>query len=121
MVKVYTSYFANYKNIEPDIQCISVANSKPSLIVIPKWVEAVPLWSYVKSFKNNEISFELFSQMYLNRLINLSYSYNFKDYLEHFKADVCLLCYEKDFNQCHRKVLADFLQKFYQADYFGEI
>ena len=118
---LYTSYFANYKNVSPDIQCVSIANSKPSSIVIPKWAEVVPNWTYVQYFKNGQISFELFSSMYLNYLINLRYSYDFMNYLEHFKSDVCLLCYEKEINQCHRKILAEFLVRFFNVNYLGEI
>lgn len=118
---LYTSYFGNYKNIDPQIQCISIANTKPTSLLVPKFNEVVPPWSYVNSFKNKEISYELFSQMYLNKLISLSYSFDFIIYLEHFKTDVCLLCWEKDFTQCHRKILAEFLQKFYKIEYRGDI
>ena len=120
-MKIYTSYFGNYKNIDSDIQCLSIANSKPQGLALIKWKEVVPNWSYVTSFKNKQISFELFKQMYLNYLMNLKYSHDFKFYLEHFNSDVCLLCWEKDVNECHRKVLAEFLQQFYGIEYMGEV
>lgn len=64
MIEFYTSYFGNYKNIPQEYQCFSIANSKPSDINIPRLEEAIPKWSYVKSFKSNEISWQLFHDMY---------------------------------------------------------
>lgn len=123
MINIYTSYFSN-KNIPQEYQCISVANTQPSRSY-PKWREVIPSWFLAKSFKSKEISFELFRQIYLNQLIrkSLADSYNFELYLNCLdNENIVLLCWEKDYNNCHRKVLVEYLTYFYtDLRYIGEI
>ena len=121
MIEFYTSYFGNYKNIPQEYQCFSIANSKPSGINIPRLEEAVPKWSYVKSFKSNEISWQLFSDMYLNRLIQKHYNFDFEERLSKYDTKLVFLCWEKDVNKCHRSIFAKYLENFYCFKYFGEL
>ena len=128
-MNIYTSYFGNYKNIPQEYQCISIANSKPRGLFIPTWKEVMPKWSIVKSLKANEISYELFEQMYLNQLLH-TYQFNDKqsleklrNYLENMNADIVLLCWEKDAEHCHRLILVNFLSYFFdfQWQFLGEL
>ena len=128
-MNIYTSYFGNYKNIPQEFQCLSIANTKPQGLFIPTWKEVVPKWSIVKSFKANEISYELFEQMYLYQLFN-TYQVNdiqkiakLRNYLEYMNADIVLLCWEKDASHCHRLILVKFLKYFFDTswNFMGEL
>lgn len=112
-IKIYTSYYAMYKHINPMFQCVSIANSKPQSLLIPKIKELAPHWSLVKSYKNNEISRILFESMYMQHLIQNVGETKLRSLLLNLQnPDIVLMCYEKDHNECHRVVLANYINKF---------
>lgn len=111
-LKIYTSYFGNYKNIPQEYQCISIANSKPKGLNIPTWTDVVPNWNNVKEFKEQQITACEFIKRYISDLTYDSPLKHF-DYLEKYEDKVeavVLLCWEKSADFCHRTILADYLQ-----------
>lgn len=117
--KVYTSYYGNYKNIPAEYQCISVSNSKPEGICVPKWKEVVPGWDLVQRYKSKQMNYADFVYYYLMQLSVVPMSH-IHAYLSRFDS-VCLLCYEKDPATCHRNALAAHLASYPFIDYCGEI
>lgn len=111
-LKIYTSYFGNYKNVPQEYQCISIANSKPKGLNVPTWKDVVPNWNNVKAFKEQSISAYEFMTRYISDLTYDSSLRHF-NYLEKYKNKVdavVLLCWEKDRSLCHRVILADYLR-----------
>lgn len=122
-VKIYTSYYANYKNICPGFQCLSISNTKPSSIFIPRLREAAPHWSIVKDYKEKKISRDFFGQMYMQQIHQHIGPYNLRDYIISLNnTDVVLLCYEKQPETCHRSILADYIKMLIpEFDVVGEL
>lgn len=107
---IYTSYFGNYRNIPPEYQCVSIANSKPR-IGVPTWCNVVPNWKDVEALKNNKMTSYEFALRYLHTLDSISVE-QCTQYLNSFASDtIVLLCYEKHYFDCHRYLLGYWLHK----------
>lgn len=108
--KIYTSYFGNYRNIPPEYQCYSIANSKPRLH-IPTWVDVVPDWKNVNALKHQTITPTEFAIQYLSKLNKLS-DEKLLDFLSSINSEVLvLMCWESHYFDCHRMLLAYWLSK----------
>ena len=120
--EIYTSYFANYKNISKEYNCVSIANSKPESLFIVTWKQVAPAWNLVQQFKSKNIAFNDFAYYYNQQLDTNPASY-YITALQSFsnKRPVVLMCWEKDFIMCHRKILAYWLQMNSLANYKGEL
>ena len=120
--EIYTSYFANYKNIPQEYQCISVANTKPDSLFIPEWALVRPAWNLVQHLKSKTIAFNDFAYYYSRQLETKPASY-YIEALRHYSTGrpVVLMCWEKDYNECHRKILSYWLQMNALANYKGEL
>lgn len=107
-IKLYTSYFGNYRNIPPEYQCVSIANSKPK-IGVPTWMDVVPDWSDVEAFKKQKMTALEFTMRYIHKLDSKP-AIQYLNYLKSFSSDtIVLLCWEKHYFDCHRLLLADWL------------
>jgi uncharacterized protein YeaO (DUF488 family) len=109
-MKIYTSYFGNYKNIPPNYQCISIANSKPDGLCISKWEDVVPPWGIVQKIKSHEMTGAEYREEYYKKL-NSKPPIKYFEYLDKYSDQeaIVLLCWEKNFYDCHRGLLAYFL------------
>lgn len=108
-VKIYTSYYANYKNIDPEYQCISISQTKPS-IFIPRLIKAAPHWNLINRYKLGVLTHEQFTQAYMQQIHNTIGPDNLRDYLLQFNNDhIVLMCYEKDYTKCHRTILLSYI------------
>lgn len=122
-IKIYTSYYAMYKNINPAFQCIAISNTKPSSIFIPKMKELVPHWSLVRDYKQKKITKQLFDDMYMQQLLQTIRPDNLLNNLLDLHNDtIVFLCYEKDLMQCHRLILLKYIYKWLpELDIKGEL
>lgn len=120
--EIYTSYFANYKNIPQDYQCVSVANSKPESLFIPEWKLIRPDWSLVTSYKNKDITVRDLYVHYFEQL-DRNPAHRYIEELRCYSAGrpVVLMCWERNYNDCHRKILSYWLQMNALAIYKGEL
>lgn len=121
MLELYTSYFGNYRKIPQYYRCISVANSRPASICVPKWNDVIPNWSMVENYKLDLIDFDEFSTLYKCQL-KLKRLCAYEKYLTEYDLPIVLLCWEKDASKCHRSVLAKFLNENFNhiIEYKGE-
>lgn len=106
-MKIYTSYFANIKNLEKeDIIPISIARYSPKWFLGKRYTYAAPT-SFMLS---SQCSREQYLSMYKDilRKLNPEYLVNAIRYMSRGK-DVALCCYEKPEEFCHRHLLAEWL------------
>lgn len=109
-MKIYTSYYANLKNIPSSIQPVSIAGKCPEWYhgteckkLAPKkwffneWKKNGDNDFYVRNF-NTEVLSVLDKEKVVEELKNLSYG-----------RDVVLLCYETYDKFCHRHLVAEWL------------
>ena len=106
--KIFTSYYGKYRTIPAEYQCISISNSKPSSICIPKWSEVVPPWNIIVALKNGKITGKQFAKHYYNILAKRPPNY-YKDYLDNYGITAVLLCWEENAFSCHRYLLSAYL------------
>lgn len=113
-MNVYTSYYAKLPEIDLDKYTpIRVSKSKPGWIegIYMPGIEALyPSWSLINDWKNNEITWEQYTEGYLHQLSFVSKE-EIMSKLEELSQgkDVILMCWEAKNKECHRHILADWL------------
>lgn len=106
--KVYTSYFANIRNMPSDIEPIAISLYTPQFYQGKKALEFAPSKEILNLYKNMEIGDFEYRQMYLDLLLS---RYDlFDKWISYFKENkVALVCYEGRGKFCHRHILAELL------------
>lgn len=112
MAEVYTSYFANLKNLPDNLCPISICGKAPDWydgiqfkILAPKYSffkvyeETHDKDYYIEHFQNEVLGTRLNPHLILNRLYELA-----------GRKIPCLICYEKPGDFCHRHLVAEWLQ-----------
>ncbi|WP_156181066.1 DUF488 family protein, N3 subclade [Desulfovibrio sp. TomC] len=106
---ITTSYFAREKNI-PNPVCI--AQVKPSWSKSKEYKKLAPPWNLVGRYKKGTVSTQQYTQEYsffvLSRLNPVEVLNEIKSL---FGDDASLLCYEKPGDFCHRRIVAEWLEK----------
>ena len=109
----YTSYFANIRKLDKEkYRFVSITASKPSFCGddIEDWSFLGPSLKLLKAYKNGEIDENRYTEIYL-KYLKENYK-NFKDFLIlNEQQNVCMLCYEKPSDFCHRHILRGFLNE----------
>lgn len=116
--KLYTTYLANMKNIADTCKTAIIMRFPP---FIPKdgdtihCIELSPKGELLSEYKKDndyekfkEKLFEQFNNNKENGKLMLDY---IQETLDNYN-DVCLVCCEKDFNICHRKIIGEYFEEF---------
>lgn len=110
---IYTTYISNINNIPDNTHKVLVTRFKPKSLDCDRLgLRHIQLLSpsegILKSYKNNEITFDQFTEKFLHEINNNSKAglelYNIQDKLDKGE-NVCFICYEKDPEICHRTIL----------------
>lgn len=107
---IYTTYYANLRNIPKGISVYAISNGIPTGLTLPHFWQAVPSWNSVQQYKKTG-DWERFKARYLQLLETRGYSAWAE--LINSGRDIVLVCYEKDPAQCHRSVLSEWLNNHY--------
>ena len=112
---IYTSYFGKLKSLPDRIVPVSICGKAPTWYnglqykkLAPKyeffikWKETGDNAYYVKCFKDQVLGNLTATDVILD-LSRLSYSFNIGE------KDICLVCYEKPEDFCHRHLVAEWL------------
>ncbi len=114
---IYTSYFAFIPKLPEEILKVSVS------LFTPKWAnidESIPCLNpteeLLREAKSGTISPEKAMKKYQDEILEkLSpveiYNELIRLLNKHFKRDLALLCYEKPGEICHRRFIAEWLEK----------
>ena len=102
-MRIYTSYFGNYKNFPKETLTVGITRFPPKGIL--NFYECAPSESLLKKYKNKDIDEFTFSVYYKEELKNKFGKP--EKLLEAFKKvgngkDLILCCYEKAGEFCHR-------------------
>ena len=107
---IYTSYYARLNKLPDNITQVSIAGRAPDFYNGYEYKKLAPKYSFFKVWKethdndyyirhyNEEVLSKLDVRGVLSDLLSLTGSY-----------DLCLLCYEKEGDFCHRHLVADWL------------
>lgn len=107
---IYTSYFANLRNIPSDIVPISICGKAPDWYSGLQYKKLAPKWWFFKIWKNTKDNDYYIKNFYTEVLNKLSAMDVVSDlYCKSAGRDVVLVCYEKPSDFCHRHLVADWL------------
>ena len=111
--EIYTTYFANLKNLYSDIVPISICGRAPDGWTGLQYKKLAPHWSFFKEWKenhdndfyimhfNDEVLSTLNASAVINELFELAHS-----------DKIALVCYEKPDDFCHRHLVADWITNY---------
>ena len=111
---IYTSYYANYKNLDDTAALVQISRSKPPSVFVNYVISAfMPSSNLLSKYKAGEVDEAMYTSEYIAQLDKYSddrYK-SFIDWLLNQEKDVIFLCYEGKDKFCHRHILADYLNK----------
>lgn len=127
MNNIYTTYLAKAKHLPDDITKIYVCRYLPKTITMNKndmhLVSLSPNAQILSMYKAGNITFEKLIELFLMQL-NPKEDATSKFLRANLRRmnlnNVCLICYEKDIDKCHRKYAAEFLAEVIGGTYKGE-
>ena len=109
---IYTSYFANVKNLPSNILPIAICGRAPDWWQGPSYKKFAPKWSFFsvwKETKDNDYYVDHFKREVLDLLDLAEVKHDLNIWSQNGKFDVALICYEKPGDFCHRHLVADWL------------
>lgn len=114
---IYTSYFAKMKSLPPNVIPISICGKAPNWYNGRQYKKLAPKYDFFMEWKqnhDNDFYIKCFYEQVLNRLDVTSvydelYALAETRCLQQY--DICLLCYEKPGNFCHRHLVSDWFNK----------
>jgi hypothetical protein len=111
-MKIYTSYFANLKNLDSDLFPIAIVRKFPQYAqIIPNYQKLAP------TSKMLTISQDEYEYCFDKILKSLDAETVIKELAEISSGkDVVLVCYEKNGSFCHRHLVADWLSNAINQD-----
>ena len=119
---IYTSYFAKLKSLPENIIPISICGKAPDWYKGLQYKKLAPKYDFFMKWKenhDNDYYIKCFNEQVLNKLCIYDVM---RDLLELTNMtdrigigggkDICLICYEKPDDFCHRHLVADWFGKY---------
>jgi len=123
---LFTSYFANIKNIDPSYRIYNIATKQPDGCNFTSIKEFFPNNKTIWAYKNKEIDELEYTKRYMTEtlskirdddLVNL-----ITNITEEYTRKVVFVCYEKPDAFCHRHIVRHYLiDKYYTCFEYGSI
>ena len=110
---LYTSYFANLKNLPKDIVPISICGKAPDWYDGLQYKRLAPKYDFFKVWKethDNDYYIKCFREQVLAWLDIKQVCYDLKRMAG--TGNIALICYEKPGDFCHRHLVAEWFQAF---------
>lgn len=113
---IYTSYFAQLRNLPENIIPVSICGKAPNWYHGHQYKKLAPKYDFFMEWQknhDNDYYIKCFNEQVLGNLnavdviLDLSkmiYSFNIGE------SDICLVCYEKPDDFCHRHLVAQWLR-----------
>ena len=114
---IYTSYFANLKSLPDNIVPISICGKAPDWYKGLQYKKLAPKYDFFMKWKenhDNDYYIKCFNEQVLSKLNVAHVILDFSRMVSVYNLDeasVCLICYEKPTDFCHRHLVADWLNK----------
>lgn len=118
-MKIYTSYYSKAKKLkEHGIEMVSISRGEPKWFSGRRISALAPTWEMLKmDDENYDREYEKILKS--NNADDIVSFLSCNDMENH--VDVALLCWEKDWNNCHRKTVAEWLiENGYEVEEFNE-
>jgi hypothetical protein len=111
---IYTSYFAKIKSLPDNIIPISICGKAPDWYKGLQYRKLAPKYDFFMKWKenhDNDYYIKCFNEQVLDKLDPEKTVYELLITTSGAKKEVCLICYEKPSDFCHRHLVADWLTK----------
>ena len=109
---MHTSYYFSNRIREPGLNLIAVSNTYPRHLPWLKnarqYRKLCPGWSLVKGYKKQELSWQKYTEIYHDRILN---NLNPEKVYSDLGENAILLCWEKPGRHCHRRLVAAWLSE----------
>ena len=111
-MKLYTSFFANLKNIPENIKPVSIAGFSPKWYNGDRFEALAPDKKLLWKAKQGKISEKEYTKIYLAGINALFTPQSLIKKLtdQYNNSDLVFLCFEKRGVFCHRRILADWIK-----------
>ena len=109
---IYTSYFAKLKSLPSDIMPISICGKVPDWYKGAQYKKLAPKYDFFMEWKrnhDNDYYIKCFKEQVLDKLS--PHAIVTELYVLSQGKDVALICYEKPSDFCHRRLVAEWLNK----------
>ena len=113
---IYTSYFAKLKDLPDNIIPISICGKAPDWYKGLQYKKLAPKYGFFMKWKethDNDYYIKCYNEQVLNKLdvINVVRDLTYIVSKDTTGEYICLVCYEKPGDFCHRHLVADWLSK----------
>lgn len=113
---IYTSYFAKLKDLPDNIIPISICGKAPDWYKGLQYKKLAPKYGFFIKWKethDNDYYIKCYNEQVLNKLdaINVVRDLTYIVSKDTTGEYICLVCYEKPGDFCHRHLVADWLSK----------
>jgi uncharacterized protein YeaO (DUF488 family) len=112
---IYTSYFAKLKSLPDNIIPISICGKAPDWYKGLQYKKLAPKYDFFIKWKDNhdnDYYTKCFNEQMLDKLEVAKVILDFSQImLVHNTSNICLICYEKPEDFCHRHLVAEWLRK----------
>lgn len=109
---IYTSYFANIKNLPETICVVSIAGKAPDWYDGIQYKKLAPKYWFFKKYKEDSDE-QFYTEAFNREVLGALEVHKVITELENLASgkDICLLCYEKPCEFCHRHLVAKWLEE----------
>lgn len=114
---IYTSYFAKLKSLPDNIVPISICGKAPDWYKGLQYKKLAPKYDFFMEWKkshDNDYYIKCFNEQVLDKLDILTVIRNLIDLtisVGQTNKSICLICYEKPSDFCHRHLVAEWLRQ----------
>ena len=114
---IYTSYFAKLRSLPENVIPISICGKAPDWYKGLQYKKLAPKYDFFMKWKenhDNDYYIKCFNEQVLSKLNAYSVIMDLKHLCGKSlwdDIDICLICYEKPSDFCHRHLVADWLNK----------
>ena len=111
-MKIYTTYFANVRNLPEDIVPISISGKAPSWWTGLEYKKLAPKYSFFSIWKETQDNDYYIKHFYEEVLAKLTPAKVVNDIamMVPQEASIAFVCYEAPGKFCHRHLVADWLK-----------
>ena len=108
---IYTGYYAKLKEYESKgLTPVSIAGKCPEFYKGIQYKKFAPSWDIFSKWKSGEIDNFQYTTRFQKEVLDRLDKLEVKEFLDSFKNDRILLCYEKSGEFCHRHIVADWIE-----------
>lgn len=109
---IYTSYFANWRAFPETMTTISIAGKAPEDYYGLEYKKLAPKWAFFNDYKKGILDEDGYTDCYYDQVLSkLTPEQVYEELTKDLGTDVIMLCWEKAGAFCHRRIVAEWLEK----------